>query len=224
MADPLLFQAYDEGFITRFTPAPATVQGRPGYTVAVPNVAAPVPIGVGLPAEWYRKVGAPYISISRGMPMPDLARNHPAWRGQEVVGTNVIIQKTAPQAVNLPYTVELAAKTIADANAMMQYLLSTALPVLGFGTLVTVLGRDYPFRAAGSKDRTDYASTDEGRLFRYSFDYVVEGWVFTTDGDTVPQVLTITQTLETYQNSVDLSAAVPANADGVDTSSITAPD
>lgn len=218
MPELQLFREYDAAFVARFHPATVTVDGKSALRVTVPGVANPVPIGMQMPAEWYTTFGMPAISITRGLPMPAPARALPAFVGREVSGSTantVNLQKDPPQAVNIPYSVELIAASTADANNLTQYLLTRALPLMGFGTLVTVLGRDYPFRNTSSRDYTNY-ETKEGRLYRHRFEYVVEGWLFTLDCQPTPMVLSIDMMYEAYRDSVDIQASPPPAASTAD--------
>lgn len=219
MADTTLLRGYDSGVLARFGAAVQTpAGGKPAYKLALAGLSQPATLGVSMPAEWFREFGMPSISITRGGVLPAPNRAMPAWRSVQPTPGNpnaVDIQRFAPVPVSIPYTVELVSDSMVDANIMTTHLLLAAMPSMGFGTFIVVDGQEYAFRSAGSKDLTDYTSK-AGRVFRHSYDYVVEGWLFSTACDTVPLVGSIELTIETHRDSTNLAASPPPLATDAD--------
>jgi hypothetical protein len=149
------------------------------YTLAVAGLPTPVELGMGLPEDWWEKFTLPGVNVARLDMLPDPSRAQPAFRAIELSSNPATpdtynVQKDQAQPVNLLYKVELATKTLGAMNALVEHSL-LKLPLHGYGTYLSVWGATIPFRSQGIKDRTNYA-TREGRVIRYEYTYVIEGW------------------------------------------------
>ena len=184
---------YDEALVLTKLGATVKAGSQPvKLEVAVTGLANPVYIGMGLPEDWYLALKYPGINVTRMAPRPAMYRMLPGFKGSEV-STNpatpntLNIQKVPSQPVDIYYVIELAAESLKSMNAMTEWL-ALKLPMLGYGSFLSVYGHNIPYRSLSWQDLTNY-ETKEGRLYRTVATYVVEGWLISLECDKIGQIL-----------------------------------
>lgn len=202
----------DQGFVNKMgATLDTTNPDRPFYKIEVEGIKKPVPLLFGFGEEWWQDYSIPAFNVTRLDILPDPGRRLPGFRAKEIsenpaTPNTFNIQKDPPEPVLILYQVDMVAESQTDMNAMLEHCIFK-VGSQGIGTFLTVFDRVVPFRLSSVMNLSERRrERKQGRLLRWTYTYVVEAWLATTECIKVPQILVTDVAVEAKDYAEPLTA------------------